>query len=189
LFTEISQNGPKGLELLFRAIVFHPSVPLLLADDDRHYQEASVGASKLLDLPREKIVGRRLDDFIIPDTRPVISERWRRFLEQGEQVGTLPLMASDGTAREVEYIGKGNVLPARNLLVLRDKTKPVQADKDSAHIPYRKLRYWCSLNQLVGLLPIMMCTTLLFLLVCSGVASATAGMPSSIRACVRVDRR
>lgn len=119
----LTENGPKELELLFRAIAFHASVPLLLADNDRHYREVSVGASKLLGLPREKIGGRSLDDFVIPEAKPVISERWRAFLEQGEQVGTLPLMGPDGTPREVEYIAKGNVLPARNLLVLRDRCR------------------------------------------------------------------
>jgi formate hydrogenlyase transcriptional activator len=57
------ENGPKELESLFRAIVFHPSAPILIADDDRRYQEASIGASKLLGLPRQKIIGRSLDDF------------------------------------------------------------------------------------------------------------------------------
>ncbi len=128
----LTENGPKELELLFRAIVFHPSVPLLLADNDRHYREVSVGASKLLGLPREKIVGRSLDDFVVPEAKPVISERWRAFLEQGEQVGILPLMGPDGTPREVEYIAKGNVLPARNLLVLRDKGEPAQAREETA---------------------------------------------------------
>ena len=73
----LAENGPKELERLFRAIVFHPSAPLLLADNDRHNLEASVGASKLLGLPREKIIGRSLDDFAEPSFKPVISERWR----------------------------------------------------------------------------------------------------------------
>ena len=48
----LAENGAKELELLFRVIVFHPSVPILLADNDRHNLEASVGASKLLGLPQ-----------------------------------------------------------------------------------------------------------------------------------------
>ncbi len=118
----LAENGPKELELLFRAIVFHPSAPILLADNDRHYLEASVGATKLLGLPREKIIGRTLDDFAAPSFRPVISERWRAFLEEGEQEGTLQLVGPDGGPRDVDYSAKGNVLPVRHLLVLRDKT-------------------------------------------------------------------
>jgi len=129
------ENGPKELEQLFRAFVFHPSEPILLADNDRRYLEASVGASKLLGLPREKIIGRSLDDFAEPSFRPVISERWRAFLEKGEQEGTFRLVGPDGDPREVEYSAKGNVLPVRHLLVFRDKAMnttgdaPVEVDK------------------------------------------------------------
>ena len=118
----LADNGPKELELLFRAIVFHPSTPILLADDERRYRDASVGASKLLGVPREKIIGRSVDDFAAPELKPEISERWRAFLETGEQEGTLKLVGPDGGPREVEYSAKGNVLPVRHLLVLHDKT-------------------------------------------------------------------
>jgi len=131
----LAKNGPKELEGLFRAIVFHPSVPLLLADNDRHNLEASVGTSKLLGLPREKIIGRSLDDFAEPDFKPVIPERWNAFLKEGEQEGTLKLVGADGIPREVEYTAKVNVLPARNLLVLHDKAandgEPVEPDKEA----------------------------------------------------------
>jgi len=49
----LAENGPKELERLFRAIVFHPCAPILLADDDGHYQEATSGATKLLGRNRE----------------------------------------------------------------------------------------------------------------------------------------
>src|SRR5580765_334128 len=91
----LAENGPKELELLFRTIVFHPSAPILLTDNDRHYREASVGAGKLLGLSREEIIGRSLDDFTGPDFKPVISERWQAFLQEGEQEGTLQLVGPD----------------------------------------------------------------------------------------------
>ena len=77
------ENGPRELELLFRAIVYHPSAPILIADSDRHYRDASTGAGKLLGLSREKIIGRRLDDFAAPGFKPQIPKLWRAFLEQG----------------------------------------------------------------------------------------------------------
>jgi formate hydrogenlyase transcriptional activator len=132
----LAENGPKELELLFRAILFNPSVPVLLTDNDRQYREASVGASKLLGLPREEIIGRSLDDFAEPSFKPLIPGRWSAFLEQGEQQGTLQLLGPDGGPRDVQYLVKGNVLPVRHVVVLSEKTAdtpgsgPVEGDKD-----------------------------------------------------------
>jgi formate hydrogenlyase transcriptional activator len=118
----LAENGPAELERLFRAIVFHPSAPILLADDEGRYREASSGATKLLGWKREEILGRGLDDFAIPEVKPLISDRWRAFLEAGAQEGTVRLIRSDGVSRDVEYSAKGNVLPVRHLMVLRDKS-------------------------------------------------------------------
>jgi len=125
------ENGPKELELLFRAVVFHPSTPILLADNDRNYLEASLGASKLLGLPREKIIGRCLDDFTEPVLKPAISERWRAFLEAGEQEGTFRLVGPNGPC-DVEYTAKGTVLPVRHLLVMNDKTAGAHVGRDDS---------------------------------------------------------
>jgi PAS domain S-box-containing protein len=125
----LQENGPKELETLFRAIIYYPSAPILITDHDRNCRAASFGASKLLGVPREEIIGRRLDDFAEPSFRPLISEGWRTFLDRGEQQGTLRLVAPGGDLRDVEYIAKGNVLPVRNLLVLRDKTTQKQGGR------------------------------------------------------------
>jgi formate hydrogenlyase transcriptional activator len=122
------KNGPIELELLFRAVIYQPSASIVIADDDRRYRDASSGASRLLGVPREKIIGKSLDDFAAPAVKPVIPERWRTFLKEGEQEGSLQLLGPDGTPREVEYTAKTNVLPARNLLVLRDKTNPAEPE-------------------------------------------------------------
>lgn len=137
------ENGPKELELLFRAIVFQPSTPILLADNDRHYREASVGAAELLGLPREKIIGQSLDDFADPAIKPVIPELWNEFLEEGEKEGTLRLQGADGTPREVDYTAKGNVLPVRHLLVLRGKAaKARTAAQAEPDVPVDKVPAW-----------------------------------------------
>ena len=115
---------------MFQAIVFHPSAPILVADDDRKYQDASVGAATFLGIPRGKIVGRRLDDFVVPAVDSALSGRWQEFLKAGQQTGTLQLLGPDGTPREIEYKAKSNVLPVRHLLILRDR--PANQGDDSA---------------------------------------------------------
>jgi formate hydrogenlyase transcriptional activator len=118
------ENGPRELELLFRAVVYHPSAPILVADNDGKTLEASIGAGKLLGLPREEIIGRPVDDFTPPASKPQISQLWKALQERGEQRGTLRLVGPDARPREVAYTGKANVLPVRHVLALCDKTAP-----------------------------------------------------------------
>ena len=92
--TWLAKNGPKELELLFRAIVYNPSAPVLIADNDGASIDASAGAGKLFGLPREKIIGRQIEEFMPPGSKPEVSQLWRAFLERGEQEGTLQLVAA-----------------------------------------------------------------------------------------------
>jgi formate hydrogenlyase transcriptional activator len=109
------------MESLLRAIVFHPSSAVLIADDNRNYQDASIGAGRFLGLQRHEIIGRRVEDFAVSPVNSGLPKRWQEFLKEGDQVGTLQLLGRDGTTREVEYRAKVNVLPIRHLLLLRDK--------------------------------------------------------------------
>ena len=133
------ENGPRELELLFRAIIYHPSAPILITDDDGNSKDASVGVRKLLGLPREEIIGRPVDDFAEPSFKPQISQLWKALREKGELEGTLGLVGTDGNPREVEYTAKGNVLPVRHLLVLHEKTPAARtghgAGADGDRIP------------------------------------------------------
>ncbi len=123
------ESGPKQLELLFRALVYQPAEPILVADNDRNYQDVSCGAGRLFGLPRHGIIGRKIDDFAEPSFRPQIEQLWRTFLRTGEQQGTFRLVGPGGEVREVEYTAKGNVLPVRHVLAMRDKSgKPPARD-------------------------------------------------------------
>jgi formate hydrogenlyase transcriptional activator len=134
-------HGPRELELLFRAIVFHPSAPILIADNDRKNVDASVGAAKLLGLSRDKIIGNKIDDFAAPAFKPEIESLWSAFLEQGEQNGMLRLAGPDGTPWDVEYTAKGNVLPVRHLLILRGRASSAQT-RGSAEVVEHQVPSW-----------------------------------------------
>jgi PAS domain S-box-containing protein len=115
------KHGPGQLLSLFRAVVYHPAAPILVTDDERNNREVSAGAAKLLGLPREKVIGRKLDEFAQPAFRPKVSELWQAFLKEGEQTGTMMLEGADGSPRVVDYIGKTSVLPVGHVLSLREK--------------------------------------------------------------------
>jgi formate hydrogenlyase transcriptional activator len=130
----LAENGPKQLESLFRAIIYHPSAPILLADSDGAARDASAGAGRLLGLPREKIIGRPVDEFAVPDSKPEVSQLWRGLLERGQLEGALHLVGPDGAPHAVDFIAKSNVLPVRHLIVLKDKTAVPESD-GLDHIP------------------------------------------------------
>jgi formate hydrogenlyase transcriptional activator len=127
----LAQNGPRELELLFRAVVYHPSAPILVTDDKGNTREASIGAGELLGLPREEIIGRQVDDFAPAAFKPQISQLWKALQERGEQEGTLRLVGPDAMPHDVAYMGKANVLPVRHILVLRDKTGHAGTEPDA----------------------------------------------------------
>ncbi|MGJ5814798.1 sigma 54-interacting transcriptional regulator [Paludibaculum fermentans] len=117
------ENGPKELELLFRAIVYHPSAPILLTDDKGYSRDASSGVGRILGIPRAKIVGHRIDEFALPDSKPQVSEIFAALDGQGELEGSLGLLGSNGAPKHVAYTAKANVLPVRHLLVLHEKAE------------------------------------------------------------------
>jgi PAS domain S-box-containing protein len=118
--TWLEANGPTQLELLCRAVLFHPLAPLLLTDGDGNSREASVGAGMLLGLPREKLIGRPVEEFAPPELKESVSKIWKSLQENEVQHGTLKLVAPGGQQREVEFTVRPNVLPVRHVLVLRD---------------------------------------------------------------------
>ncbi len=134
--TWLAQNGPKELELLFRAIVYHPSTPILIADNDGASIDASASAGKLLGFPRERLIGRPIQEFAPVSSKPEVSQLWRAFVERGEQEGTLKLIGPNGLPEEVEYSARGNVLPSRHALALRPKIAPgLTLEAEAERIP------------------------------------------------------
>jgi formate hydrogenlyase transcriptional activator len=116
------KNGPRELELLFRTIVYYPSAPIIVADDEGKLRDASVGLGKLLGLSRKEIIGRTVDDFAPLVAKGRISQLWNGSREQVKQEGTLGLLGPDESLREVDYTIHKNVLPVRHVLALRAKS-------------------------------------------------------------------
>lgn len=130
------ENGPGELEQLFRAVIYSPSTPILIADDEGTYHDASFGASKLLGVPRKHIIGRNIEEFVPPGAKPEVSQLWRAFLEQGQKEGRLPLADTNGAVRKVKFVAKDNIMPVRHVLVLRDKAELVPGARPGPdHIP------------------------------------------------------
>ncbi len=127
----LSQNGPKELELLFQAIIYHLCAPILITDNDGTCQDVSAGAVKLFGLLKEQIVGRPVAEFAQASSKASLTQLFKSLRVKSEHEGTFGLLTADGSVRLITYTSKGNVLPGRHLLLLSDKITPVDGTKSA----------------------------------------------------------
>ena len=102
-------------------MILRHATPLVVADNNRRSCNASSAVETLLGVSSVKVVDRPLDDFVESSFKPRLKALWQTVLEKGEKAGTLPLIGEDGSARMVEFEAKGNVLPARHVVILCDQ--------------------------------------------------------------------
>ena len=97
---------------------------MLIADDDRVYVDCNQAAEALLDSPRDRIIGARVEDFAAIDLRAQVPAAWAAFLKAGSQEG-LWEFARDGKRIHVEYSATANVAPGQHLSILMPVTEPL----------------------------------------------------------------
>jgi DNA-binding CsgD family transcriptional regulator len=91
--------------------------PMLIADDQRRWVTGNVAACDLLEVEREEIPWRTMDEFTSPGERKRLEEQWGAFLSSGGAEGWYQLYVPDRGPMPVEFSATANVLPARHLSV------------------------------------------------------------------------
>ncbi len=111
-------------------MVFHPSAPLLITDDHGKTVDASVGAARLLGIPRARLVGINLDNLVPPPFTPEVTDLYRSLQERGEREGSNQVLGADQTPRDFSYSAKAEVMPHDPVPALRDEemgSEPIPA--------------------------------------------------------------
>jgi PAS domain-containing protein len=94
---------------------------ILIADDERRYVDFNRAAVEALDLPREEIVGRRIEDFFSMVQCDSVPTAWAGFIAEGEQGGLCELRVG-ARRRLFEYRAKANFRRGLHLSILREVT-------------------------------------------------------------------
>ena len=133
--TWLVENGPRELEALLRAIVYHPSAPVLIADNDRHYFGRKLRSRETARTSaRKTIIGHSLDDFADPSFRPQMSDLWQPFWNGESKKARSAWLVPTASPPEMEYTVKGNILPVRHLLSA-PRQAPAEAKDNAATLP------------------------------------------------------
>ncbi|HEY3543371.1 MAG TPA: PAS domain S-box protein [Gaiellaceae bacterium] len=110
---------------LLRAVWDGALEALHIADDDGRYIDVNPAACELLGRSREELLTMRVDDITGGS-----ADAWRNFRERGVDHAELSIERPNGEWREIEAVGRADVLPGRHLIVVRDVTERKQLERE-----------------------------------------------------------
>ena len=100
--------------------IFESSLDAIVIFDDRGIcTEANAAAAALVDMARDQLIGRRLDEFC----EKAFTDEWLQVSQKGSGRGQFWIQLMNGTRRLVDYGFTANVLPGQHLAMLRDVTE------------------------------------------------------------------
>ncbi|KAI9003321.1 hypothetical protein DFJ74DRAFT_694455 [Hyaloraphidium curvatum] len=109
---------------LYRALIDHLDVAVLVADDSANYLEANEAACRLFRRGRDGIVGHHLSEFVVDGTLESVNAQWRVFLRDGVQSGVFPLKLAPGIEVLASFNARANVLPGLHCSFLNAVERP-----------------------------------------------------------------
>jgi PAS domain S-box-containing protein len=117
-----SSMGPLGQgRRLLRAVFEGALDAMILADDRGRYVDANPAACELFGLPREKLLGRTVEEFCEPGLDAEAA--WQQFLRDERAEGEFTLIRPDGARLDLGFRATANIVPGLHLSVLRDMTE------------------------------------------------------------------
>lgn len=104
---------------------------MLIVNNQGVYIEVNRAACALLEVSRQALVGRRIADFLLPDTD--LEDLWQGLIATGQVRGELLLRLDNGVVKTVECAATAHVYPNHHLAILRDITerKRTEAERNA----------------------------------------------------------
>ena len=116
------QDTDREFSSIFRNVIDG----ILIADDAGRCLDANPAAVAILRSSLPDLIGRNIGRFFVTDQKFACG--WNSFLKTKSQCGRAHLVACDGTAVHVNFMGVTNYLPGRHVLILCDVTERTRAE-------------------------------------------------------------
>jgi PAS domain S-box-containing protein len=130
--SERARAKAEASERRFKAVFENTMDAVVTADDDLRYLDVNPAACYLFGLPRDQLVGRKINEFGTTVQFPSAQSSWQHFRREGYQHGEFMLTRPDGQVRTLEYNAVASFLPGQHLSVLRDVTARKQQEEERA---------------------------------------------------------
>jgi PAS domain S-box-containing protein len=113
-----ADRQPDDWERFFWTIFERSSNAIALLDDRRVNIEVNAAMSHLLGMPRDELVGTRIEEHVAPEDRATVEQEWRELWETGDRTGERTALRGDGSRLRVCYAARTGVVGDRKLVVL-----------------------------------------------------------------------
>jgi two-component system cell cycle sensor histidine kinase/response regulator CckA len=125
---ERSEAVLREQEQKLRAVFDASFDAIFITDADRRHVDMNPAAEALYGVPREDVIGTRIDGFVSPEARAGLEAGWEEFEASDTAFGEYDLPRPDGNVRHVEYSARPNFMPGLNIAFVRDVTDKRQLE-------------------------------------------------------------
>ena len=134
---EVTHAGPHGLTPsdadLYRNLVENSYDLICTHDIEGRLLSVNAAAEKALGYPRDTLVGRHLQDLLVPETRHLFDAYLAEILEQGSAHGVMRMCSADGQICDWEYHNSERRLPDGGRIIrglAHDVTEQLRASRE-----------------------------------------------------------
>jgi PAS domain S-box-containing protein len=147
-----ADRQPDDWERFFWTIFERSSNAMALLDDRRVNVEVNEAMSRLLGIPRDELVGTRIEEHLAPDDRATVEQEWRELWKAGDRSGERTAIRGDGSRFRVHYAARTGEVGGRKLVILVvTEIEPAQAPPQPPSPREELTRRECEILHLVAL--------------------------------------
>lgn len=135
----VDSSGTGG-EAGYRALFDRAADAVLVADDSGTYVDVNPAAARMFGVDRDRLIGRRIADFVVEDTDEV-ELHWSTFVASDGESGRVRIRRGDGRLIVCDYNATASFVPGRHLSIMRDVTGSLaaQEERERSEVRFRRM--------------------------------------------------
>jgi PAS domain S-box-containing protein len=125
----MAEQGLRESEARYRALFETTLDGIMLVDERGYYVDVNESLCRILNAPRERLVGAHFSDFMLPEREEDARRALAALSETGVYTGNFPMRAADGSVVELDWSSRANIMPGLHVCVARNVTERKQAEE------------------------------------------------------------
>jgi PAS domain S-box-containing protein len=132
-------SQPDDWERFFWTVFERSSNAIALLDEHRVNIEVNAAMSQLFAIPRDEMIGTRVDDHLAPEECATLEQEWLELWRAGDWHGERTAIRGDGSRLRVHYAARTGEIGGRKMAVLVLTEPEVEGPREGASAALSRL--------------------------------------------------